>query len=51
MINRAILITLLNNVEKLCAYDIEVSNHVVILCTTPEFESEVYNVFGFLSIV
>lgn len=47
MINRQILITLLNNVENVCAYDIEVSNHTVTFCTTPEHEPEVYNLFGF----
>ena len=47
MINRPILINLLNNVEKLCAYDIEVSNHMVTFCTTPDNEPDVYNTFGF----
>ena len=47
MISRSILINLLNNVEKLCAYDIEVSNHMVTFCTPPDYEPEVYNNFCF----
>ncbi len=47
MINFPILIKLLNNVEKLGAYDIDVSYHMVTFCTLPDIESEVYDIFGF----
>lgn len=47
MIARSILNVLLNNVEKLCAYDIFASCHMVTFCTSPDKESDVYDVFGF----
>ena len=47
MISKPILIVLLNNIEELGAYDIDVSNHMVSFCTTPEKEPYVYDTFGF----
>lgn len=47
MINYPILINLLNNVDRLCAYDIDCTYHKVTFCTPLESEPEVYNIFGF----
>lgn len=47
MVARSILNVLLNNVEKLSAYDIYASYHMVTFCTTPDNEPEVYDTFGF----
>lgn len=47
MIARPILNVLLNNVEKLCAYDIFASYHMVTFSTSPDKEPDVYNIFGF----
>lgn len=47
MIDRPILHVLLNNVEKLCAYDIFASYRMLSFCTSPDKEPEVYNIFGF----
>lgn len=45
MVSRPILNVLLNNVEKLSAYDIFASYHMVTFCTSPDLELEVYNTF------
>lgn len=47
MISKLILIVLLNNLEELGAYDIDVSNYMVTFCTTPDKEPDVYDTFGF----
>lgn len=47
MVARPILHLLLNNVEKLSAYDIFASYHMLTFCTSPDNEAEVYNTFGF----
>lgn len=47
MIDLPILNVLLNNVEKLCAYDIFSSHHMVTFCTSIDKEPDVYNIFGF----
>lgn len=47
MIDRSILHVLLNNVEKLKAYDIFASYRLLSFCTPPVYEPEVYNLFGF----
>ena len=48
MISKFILIVLLNHLEQLGAYAIEVSNNMVTFCTSIEKDSDVYDIFGFL---
>ncbi len=47
MIPRPILNVLLNNVEKLCVYDIFASYHMVTFSTSLDKEPDVYDTFGF----
>ena len=47
MVEKQILITLLNNIKELGAYDIEVSYQIVTFCTPLDKEPEVFNIFGF----